>query len=270
MSDSRWRLERRGRRDSIGAGRTVVRSYQTKAFSCARDFLSRPLTHIQTFLRLLREAGMLPRSARIKWSSRAGTPDGCATPGAFRHRKHAHERRARARLCQLIRRLASPPCMKRSGAELPLCTWSGCGGRLNGLIVTTFCEAPWRWRRDAPHCAVSRCASINGKACWLQHMLSRPLGAAQSARLRGASLWAAGCGTHVNWPCGGVRPREMRVECRRRPWKPNVINIKCVLLLCRFRSCDSSAAIPERSPTPLHYPLTLLYFRLSSRSRVSS
>jgi hypothetical protein len=26
---------------------------------------------------------------------------GCATPGAFRHRKHAHERRARARLCQL-------------------------------------------------------------------------------------------------------------------------------------------------------------------------
>ena len=33
------------------------------------------------------------------------------------------------------------------------------------------------------------------------------------------------------------------------------IKSKCVLLLCRFRSCDSSAAIPERSPTPLHYPL---------------
>ena len=33
-------------------------------------------------------------------------------------------------------------------------------------------------------------------------------------------------------------------------------SIKCVLLLCRFRqACDSSAAIPERSPTPLYYPL---------------
>ena len=62
---------------------------------------------------------------------------GCATPGAFRHRKHAHERRARARLCQLFRRLALPACMKRSGAELPLCTWSGCGGRLNGVVVAT-------------------------------------------------------------------------------------------------------------------------------------
>ena len=25
--------------------------------------------------------------------------------------------------------------------------------------------------------------------------------------------------------------------------------------MCRFRSCDSSGAIPERSPTPLYYPL---------------
>ena len=31
--------------------------------------------------------------------------------------------------------------------------------------------------------------------------------------------------------------------------------IKCMLFLCRFRSCDSSGAIPERSPTPLYYPL---------------
>ena len=27
--------------------------------------------------------------------------------------------------------------MKRSGAELPLCTWSGCGGRLNRVAVAT-------------------------------------------------------------------------------------------------------------------------------------
>ena len=85
----------------------------------------------------------------------------------------------------------------------------------------------------------------------LQQVLSRPLGAAQSALLRGASLWAAGCGMHVNWPCGGVRLREMRVEGHGSPMS----SIKCVLLLCRFRSCDSSAAIPERSPTPLYYPL---------------
>ena len=90
---------------------------------------------------------------------------GCATPGAFRHRKQAHERRARATLCQLIRRLALRACMKRSGAGLPLCTWSGCGGRLNEVA---FAIAKREGGGDAPHCALSRCASINGKACWLQ------------------------------------------------------------------------------------------------------
>ena len=42
-------------------------------------------------------------------------------------------------------------------------------------------------------------------------------------------------------------------------------SIKCVLLLCRFRSCDSSAAIPERSPTPLHYPLIRLLTLLKAQ-----
>ena len=74
MSDSRWRLERRGRRDSIGAGRTVARSYQTKHIFVSRDFLSRPLSNIQRSLHALREAGTLPRSQRIKWG--AGRPDG--------------------------------------------------------------------------------------------------------------------------------------------------------------------------------------------------
>ena len=73
MSDSRWRLERRGRRDSIGGGRTVVRSYQTKHVFASRDFLSRQLLNIQRSLSALREAGTLPRSPRIKWG--AGTPD---------------------------------------------------------------------------------------------------------------------------------------------------------------------------------------------------
>ena len=55
--------------------------------------------------------------------------------------------------------------MKRSGAGLPLCTWSGCGGRLNEVA---FAIAKREGGGDAPHCALSRCASINGKACSLQ------------------------------------------------------------------------------------------------------
>ena len=56
--------------------------------------------------------------------------------------------------------------MKRSGAELPLCTGSGCGGRLNEV---SFAIAKREGGGDAPHCALSRCASINGKACCRVH-----------------------------------------------------------------------------------------------------
>ena len=48
-------------------------------------------------------------------------------------------------------------------------------------------------------------------------MLPRPLGVAHDAMLACASLWAAVCGPDGVWPCGGVWPREMRVEGRRRP-----------------------------------------------------
>ena len=176
---------------------------------------------------------------------------GCATPAAFRHRKHAHERRARAPLCQLFRRLALPACVKRSGAGLPLCTWSGCGGRLNEVA---FAIAKRRGGGDVPHCALSRCASINGQALLVAAMLSRPLGAAQSALLRGASLWAAECGMHVIWPCGGVRPREMRVEGRRRrrrPWKPNKMRVVvCVVLEAANESAQFQSARQPLSTTP--------------------
>ena len=139
--------------------------------------------------------------------------------------------------------------MKRSGAELPLCTWSGCGGRLNGVAVATVKRGGGG---DAPHCVLSRCASIiNGTACCLPAVLPRTLDANLRGAACGASLWAAECGMHVIWPCGGVRLREMRVEGHG---SPRAIN-KCALLLCCFRSFYSSAAIPERSPTPLHYPL---------------
>ena len=45
--------------------------------------------------------------------------------------------------------------MKRS--ELPLSTWSACGGRLNGVAVATVKRGGGG---DAPlHCVLSRCAS---------------------------------------------------------------------------------------------------------------
>ena len=50
-----------------------VHSYQTKHVFLWRDFLSRQLLNIQTSLSVLREAGTLPRSPRIKWG--ADTPD---------------------------------------------------------------------------------------------------------------------------------------------------------------------------------------------------
>jgi hypothetical protein len=149
--------------------------------------------------------------------------------------------------------------MKRSGAELPLCTWSGCGGRLNWVAVATVKRGGGG---GAPHCVLSRCASIiNGTACCLPAVLPRTLDANLRGAACGASLWAAECGMHDIWPCGGVRLREMRVEGHG---SPRAIN-KCALLLCCFRSFYSSAAIPERSPTPLHYPL-YTYTRASSHA----
>ena len=96
-------------------------------FVCARFCVSRPLGNSKISQRAPRSG----KAATLRTHQVGSRHAGCATPGAFRHRKHAHERRARAPLCQLIRRSAVPACMKRSGAGLPLCTWSGCGGRLN-------------------------------------------------------------------------------------------------------------------------------------------
>ena len=135
----------------------------------------------------------------------------------------------------------------------------GGGGRLNRVAVATGKRGGGG---DAAR-ALLRFVKVLVAA-----MLSRPLGAAQSALLRGASLWAAECGMHVIWPCGGVRPREMRAEGRRRrrrPWKPSINQYKCMLLLCRFRSCDSSAAIPECSPTPGLTQRTHSHFGCGSR-----
>jgi hypothetical protein len=117
--------------------------------------------------------------------------------------------------------------MKRSGAELPLCTCSGCGGRLNGVAVATVKRGGGG---DAPHCVLSRCASIiNGTACCLPAVLPRPLDANLWGAACGASLWAAECDMRVIWPCGGVRPREMRVEGHGSPIAINKMRVVVVL-----------------------------------------
>ena len=92
--------------------------------------------------------------------------------------------------------------------------WSGCGGLLNGVAVADIKHSGGG---DASHCALSRCASINGRACCFAAVLPRPLGASLWGAACGASLWAAGCGPGGVWPYGGAWPRGMRVEGRRRP-----------------------------------------------------
>ena len=102
--------------------------------------------------------------------------------------------------------------MKRSSAELLLCTWSGCGGRLNRVVVATVKRDGGG---DAPHCALSRCASINGKrvGSLVAAVLPRPLGASLRGAACGASLWAAGCGMHVVWcnaAARNARPKKAK------------------------------------------------------------
>ena len=179
---------------------------------CARFSLSRPLSNSKISERAPRSG----KAATLRTHQVGSRHPGCATPGAFRHRKHAHERRARARLCQLFRRLALPACMKRSGAKLPLCTWSGCGGRLNGLIVATVKR---RGGGDVPHCAVSRCASINGRACCLQSSAAASIG----RQYMGCCMWRQSVGCWMWYACQlDVWWSTAARNARRRPWKPNV------------------------------------------------
>ena len=127
---SRWRLERRGRRDCIGAAARSYAVTKRSTFSCREiSCRVRSLT-FQTSLRVLREAGSLPRSARIKWG--AGTPDAPLQVPSGTENKLMNAALARVHASSSDAWRSVPACMKRSGAELPLCTWSGCGGRLNG------------------------------------------------------------------------------------------------------------------------------------------
>jgi hypothetical protein len=81
-----------------------------------------------------------------------------------------------------------------------MCTWSGCGGRLNGVAVATVKRGGGG---DAPHCVLSRCARS------LPAVLPRPLD---------ANLWGAAC-QHVVPVCGLLNVICMSfgrvVECGR-------------------------------------------------------
>jgi hypothetical protein len=139
---------------------------------------------------------------------------GCATSGAFRHRKHAHERRARARWMPAHQGAWRHARMKRSGAELPLCTWSACGGRLNGVAVATVKRGGGG---DVPHCVLSRCASEHQR----QGVLLASSAAASIGRSTGCNAVARpDCGllyvflAALFWPFGGQnalrRPKKVK------------------------------------------------------------
>jgi hypothetical protein len=150
---------------------------------------------------------------------------------------------------------------------LLLHTWSGCGGLLNGLAVADVNRCRWG---EPPYCAWSRCSSINDTACSSAAVLLPPLGAAQQKMLVRAGLWAAVCGPDGVWPCGGVWPREMRVEGRRRSRccvvAIGIVAVKSITFWCCINSatCDplTNSLIPfwhglkSGSPTPLHNPLS--------------
>ena len=112
------------------------------------------------------------------------------------------------------------------------------------------CQAPLQWRRALP-CLVKvplhrRLLPESYPAelpppLWAQHRLQ----CSSSAR-----LWAAACVPGGIWPFGGR-------NARRRPKRAKkTMEAQCnqdarVLFLCDFRSCDSSATVPERWPTSL-------------------
>jgi hypothetical protein len=56
-------------------------------------------------------------------------------------------------------------------------------------------------------------------------VLLPPLGATLHAMLVRAGLWAAVCGPDGVWPCGGVWPRELRVELRPKTAEDAVVAI---------------------------------------------
>ena len=120
-------------------GPHVVRSYQKSTFFASRDFcVASADQHSKIYVRAPRSGNAATLPTHQVGSRHAG----CATPGAFRHRKHAHERRARARLCQLIKTLGdtlarrevvlSCPCAPGAGAAVASTGWQS---RLSSAVA---------------------------------------------------------------------------------------------------------------------------------------
>jgi hypothetical protein len=63
-------------------------------------------------------------------------------------------------------------------------------------------------------------------------VLLPPLDATLHAMLVRAGLWAAVCGPDGVWPCGGVWPRELRVEGRSWRRRPKMAVVAIVLWEC--------------------------------------
>jgi hypothetical protein len=133
-------------------------------FRVAR-FLSRPLTNIQ---RSLARAPRSRNAATLPTHQVVSRHAGCATPGAFRHRKHAHERRARARLCQLIKTLGdtlarrevvlSCPCAPGAGAAVASMGWQS---RLSSAVAVT--TRPTALCQDVPGLLAAVAAASIGR-----------------------------------------------------------------------------------------------------------
>jgi hypothetical protein len=187
--------------------RTVVRSYQTKYVFVPRGFF---VASADQHSKISARAPRSGNAATLPTLQLASRQAGCATRPAFRHRKQAHERSARARLCHSSARAWRSARMKRSGAEQLLLIWSGCGGRLNGVAVAT---AKRRCSGDAPCHARSRCRFTGGAIL-------------QSCRLHFTSIGrSTGCNAVARPDCGllhvflaafGRLVGEMRLEGRRR------------------------------------------------------
>ena len=134
---------------------------------------------------------------------------GCATRPAFRHRKQAHERSARARSCHSSARAWRSACTKRSGAEQLASCSSGAGAAvtsLNGVAVATAKHRCTVETRPGCH-AWSRCRFTG--FCF---DASRAI--LQSCRLH----WAQH--THGSYNrAGGLRPRVVE---GRQAYQPHV------------------------------------------------
>ena len=147
---SRWRLERRGRRED----RIFFLCVRTKSAQLPNEAVFSidrvRLVIFQTIARQRREAGTRPRSPRFKW--RAGTPhpplhqpsgaESTTTNGS-----------TSALVCELHERATRPTRWREVVLRLLLHIWIGCGGLLNGVAVADIKRCR---RGDAPYRALSR------------------------------------------------------------------------------------------------------------------